>query len=158
MSVPEQRPTPRWLALLFALTCAGLVFGLWALYPHLVEEHGRLEWWQAALIWTGDVVALFWFVRYFVAHCCWGRPLAEEAAGPGGTISNTGMRYGIIAYGVGPQDHRRSPAGTARTGAARNRHRHHTDHPYRPAARGGVAGVRTAASDAGKSAVFAHPG
>ncbi|MCI0682590.1 MAG: DUF5353 domain-containing protein [Gemmataceae bacterium] len=87
MSVPDERRARRWLALLFALTCAGLGFGLWALYPHLVEEHRRLEPWQAVLIWTGDVVALFWFVRYFVMHYFQGRPLGGKAAGTGGKIA-----------------------------------------------------------------------
>ena len=87
MSAPEEKQARRWLALLFALTCAGLGFGLWAWYPHLVEEHRRLEPWQAALIWSGDVVALFWFVRYFVAHYYQGRPLGGEAAGARGRIA-----------------------------------------------------------------------
>jgi hypothetical protein len=71
----------RWLAVVFALTCAGLAFGLWALFPHLVEEHRRLEPWQAVLIWIGDVVALFWFVCYFVMHTVQGRPLEGARTG-----------------------------------------------------------------------------
>jgi hypothetical protein len=87
MSAAEERQARRWLALLFVLTCAGLGSGLWALDPLLVEEHRRLEPWQAVLIWSGDVVVLFWFAHYFVTHCYLCRPLVGEAAGRRGKFA-----------------------------------------------------------------------
>src|SRR5688500_4908250 len=87
MSATEEGRARLCLKLLFALTCAGLGFGLWALYPHLVEEHRRLEPWQAATIWIGDVVAQFWFVHYLATHVFQGRPLGGEAAGTRGKIA-----------------------------------------------------------------------
>src|SRR5262245_23897961 len=43
---------------------AGFIHGWLGLGCHLVNEHRRLVWHEIVLIWTGDVVAVFWYVQY----------------------------------------------------------------------------------------------
>ena len=62
------------LGVIFALTCAGLVVGWWGFWPYLEREHRRLEPWQVALIWVGDVTTLGWFARFVVQHILHGQP------------------------------------------------------------------------------------
>jgi hypothetical protein len=95
MKAADERRARRWLALLFALTCGGLTFGLLALYPHLVEEHRRMESSQVVLIWIGDVIALYWFVCYFVAHYFQGRPLGEDVGGTGRKVAIISILLGL---------------------------------------------------------------
>jgi len=43
-----------------------VIYGIWAMFPYLVEEHRRLEPWKIGLIWIGDATALLWFIGYCV--------------------------------------------------------------------------------------------
>jgi hypothetical protein len=43
--------------------------------PYLKVEHGRLEPWKIVELWSADLVALFWFVRFSVVHAIQGEPL-----------------------------------------------------------------------------------
>lgn len=71
---------------MFFLTCAGLLFGSWAVFPFLQREHERLPIWQAVLLWIGDATALGWFIYFFVTHSLLGRPL-QQADRPGLVIA-----------------------------------------------------------------------
>ena len=52
------------LAALCLLLVVGLVHGWLAFGCYFVNEHRRLAWHEIVLMWTGDVLALFWFVQY----------------------------------------------------------------------------------------------
>jgi hypothetical protein len=66
------------LGILFALTCAGIVIGLWGLLPYLEPEHRRLEPWKIALIWAGDFTTFACFLWFVVVHLVRGKPLRNR--------------------------------------------------------------------------------
>ena len=77
---PSQAELDRQL-LLVRLGCLvvaiALGAGLWFGLPYLTIEHHRLEPWKAIGIWTGDLMALFWFARFAFVHAVLGRPLVS---------------------------------------------------------------------------------
>jgi hypothetical protein len=75
--------------------CAGIVFmlmaGIWLKLPYLIMEHRRLEPWKILELWSADVLALFWFVRFTMLYA-----IAEEALGAS-RIENGRQRLKSIA-------------------------------------------------------------
>jgi hypothetical protein len=54
-------------AIIFLATLGALIYGLQPLWPYLVDEHRRIEPWQWAFLWMGDLAALCWFVAFIVS-------------------------------------------------------------------------------------------
>jgi hypothetical protein len=67
------------LGVLAVLTLGGLALGLWCFHPYFEQEHRRMEPWKTVLIWTGDAVALGWFLRFVTGHFVQGRPLRSRS-------------------------------------------------------------------------------
>jgi hypothetical protein len=65
------------VGLLFLGTILVLVLGLLACWQPIIAGHRRLGWWQGALLWIGDVTALFWFARFVFRHCVRREPLED---------------------------------------------------------------------------------
>lgn len=57
-----------------------LAAGLWANMPYITEEHRRLEPWKLVGLWTGDAMALLWFLRFASIHAIAGEPLVGTRA------------------------------------------------------------------------------
>ena len=66
------------LGILLLLTLAGLLVGIWWLFPYLVEEHKRMEWWKGVLVWVADAMSLFWFIGYCAVHYLFSEPLQSQ--------------------------------------------------------------------------------
>lgn len=60
----DNRLTGAALVALWLLLMIGLVHGWLAFGCYLVNEHRRMVWYEIAMLWTGDLLALFWFVQY----------------------------------------------------------------------------------------------
>lgn len=46
------------------LLVIGLLHGWWGFGCYFLQEHHRLLWWETALMWTGDTLALFWYLQF----------------------------------------------------------------------------------------------
>lgn len=59
--------------------CLGILvmvmIGLWAQWPYLLIEHGRLEPWKSLELWCANILALVWFGRFALEHAVLGEPL-----------------------------------------------------------------------------------
>ncbi len=67
------------LAAFASLLLVGIVHGVFAFGCYLINEHRRLSTFEIAMLWSGDVVGLFWFLRY-VVRWQWG--MLDEAPRP----------------------------------------------------------------------------
>lgn len=52
-----------------------LMAGIWLKLPYLVMEHRRLEPWKILELWSADVLALFWFIRFMITYAIVGESL-----------------------------------------------------------------------------------
>ncbi|MGE3803198.1 MAG: hypothetical protein AB7K24_00840 [Gemmataceae bacterium] len=100
----EQSHRERWLiALLFFVTCASLIAGLWLWRGYLLREMERLEPWQAVAIWVGDIISLLWFIWFFAAHAVLGQPLERpRGAGLGAAwwLAMATLAAGLVCDGL----------------------------------------------------------
>jgi hypothetical protein len=64
------------------LACTGIVLmlsaGLWLKLPYLMMEHRRLEPWKIVELWSADILALIWFIRFTATHAIAGEPLVAS--------------------------------------------------------------------------------
>jgi hypothetical protein len=54
---------------MMALPPAALAVGVFWNWPWLATEHARLEPWEIPLVWLTLIVALFWYLQYWI-YCC----------------------------------------------------------------------------------------
>ena len=52
------------IIIFFLGVMAAVALVLHRIWPYLQDEHARLRPWQAFLMWTGEIAALFWFARF----------------------------------------------------------------------------------------------
>ncbi|HET6423631.1 MAG TPA: hypothetical protein VFG20_08095 [Planctomycetaceae bacterium] len=52
------------LSLVTLLLIVGVLHGWWGLGCYFIQEHHRLLWWETVLMWTGDALALFWYLQF----------------------------------------------------------------------------------------------
>lgn len=66
------------------LACLALavfvVVAAWAHWPYLSVECRRIKPWMMIGLWSGDVFALFWFLRFAFTHAVAGEPLSSVSA------------------------------------------------------------------------------
>lgn len=73
---PHQAEQVRNLRILCGLVVVVLLAAVWSFLPYLVVEHRRLEAWKIVGLWSGDFVALLWFIRFAHVHAFLGEPFA----------------------------------------------------------------------------------
>ncbi|MEO6436709.1 MAG: hypothetical protein ABIP55_13245 [Tepidisphaeraceae bacterium] len=71
-----------WTFALLALA----VFAAWAIGPYLSGELRRLEPWKIAVLYSGNLIAAAWFIRFTVQHFVLDAPLEDQPAGPGARL------------------------------------------------------------------------
>lgn len=82
--MPHTAEARVWQTRLACVAVAGaLAVGLWANWPYLDVEHRRLEAWQIAGLWAGDVMGLLWFLRFAFTYAALGEPLAPVPVSDG---------------------------------------------------------------------------
>ena len=79
-----------WWGLAFAL--ASGICGYW---PYLQREHARLETWEIVAIWSSELAAVFWFLRYGL-----GRLWSNRWGMDGRRISKAACRWVVISTGI----------------------------------------------------------
>src|SRR5438105_3121211 len=75
-----------------ALALAAGVCGYW---PYLQRENARLESWEILAIWSSELTALFWFLRYGLGRLAarrWGRASRR--------ISRLSCQWVVISTGI----------------------------------------------------------
>jgi hypothetical protein len=77
----------RWSLALFVVAA----FGAWAIGPYMRAELRRLEPWKVAAIFSGDAIALLWFIRFSITHLVLGWPLEDRPAA-------VGARWALAAF------------------------------------------------------------
>jgi hypothetical protein len=60
----EQLDVGAVLVLVTLLLIVGVLHGWWGFGCYFIQEHHRLLWWETALMWTGDALALFWYLQF----------------------------------------------------------------------------------------------
>lgn len=69
------------LFLVTVLLVVGMLHGWWGLGCYFVQEHHRLLWWESALMWSGDALALFWYLQFALRWIFGWITIAPEALG-----------------------------------------------------------------------------
>jgi hypothetical protein len=77
-----------WLAL-------ALVAGLCGYWPYLRRENARLETWEILAIWSSEVMAVFWFLRYGL-----GRLASRRRGMDARRISRLSCQWVVISTGI----------------------------------------------------------
>ncbi len=66
-AVPPRPGEHRADVVLFGVTLllvVGVVHGWRGFGCYFIQEHHRLLWWETVLMWTGDALALFWYLQF----------------------------------------------------------------------------------------------
>lgn len=90
------------LAGLTLLLIVGVVHGTLGFGGYLVNEHRRLVWYEIVVLWLGDTIALFWFLRYVVrwrlGRCKFHSQPLESRKIPGSVwVMTLSMTFGLLA-------------------------------------------------------------
>lgn len=62
----RDRTTAVALAAIWALLIVGVVHGALGFGCYLVNEHRRMAWYEIVVLWLGDIITVFWLVRFTV--------------------------------------------------------------------------------------------
>lgn len=60
------------------LLIVGVLHGWWGLGCYFLQEHHRLVWWESALMWSGDALALFWYLQFTLRWLVGGRVIESQ--------------------------------------------------------------------------------
>ena len=87
---PDAAHWRRWrgvISLLMLVILLGTVFGCYWERDWLRRRFVRMDVWRALSISISELLAVFWFLQFFVSHCLLGRP-------PKTSVIRPGMRWG----------------------------------------------------------------